>query len=198
MEDQPPSKLWNITLVFSLLLLAAILYVKVEAVRTLVDAKCPWVKEQLAKHEIQLPKFSKDAVAVTALDLASASATPAQTPASDSSAANKPAEAPKTAAPQPTAKAPLAALNLAQIAADQTVWPKKVRLKKDTTFPAVIDKKQVGKLNIPAGTEVGLYQVKADKLAVTYSPNGSMDTTGGTLIAPDDTDLIERVNTARH
>ncbi len=190
--DEQPSKLWNVALVFSLLLLAAIAYVKYQPARTLVDTKCPWVKEQLTKYGIQIPDLAAAGQAdADAAAPAPANAAPVSAPAAVAPAAFQAASTP---APAPVKAAPRTTLNLAQIAADQSVWPKKVRLKKDTTFPAVVDKKQVGKLSVPAGTEVGLYQVQADKLAVTYSPNGSIDTTGGTLVSPDDTDLVARVN----
>lgn len=195
--DEQPSKLWNVALVFSLLLLGAIAYVKYQPARTLVDTKCPWVKEQLTKYGIQIPEIG---AAVQADNDAAATASAPATSAPVAAPAAAPAIAPvafqpaSTPAPAPVKVASHGIMNVAQIAADQSVWPKKVRLKKDTTFPAVMDKKQIGKLNVPAGTEVGLYQVQPDKLAVTYSPNGSIDTTGGTLVSPDDTDLVARVN----
>ena len=185
MDDQP-SKIWNVALVFSLLLLAGVLYYRFAPVREIVDAKCPWIKEQLAQHGIQ---FS-----------GAAAATPEAPAPANSGAANPPQ--PLTSAPtRPLTSAPAQRLavaqpqpmSLAQIASNQSLWPKVVKIKKPIVFPAVLNGKEVGKLSVPAGTEVKLISVTPEKVGVAYSPDGTMPNAGGAWLLAAETDLIERV-----
>jgi hypothetical protein len=85
---------------------------------------------------------------------------------------------------------------MARIASDHSLWPQSVRLKKTTVFPAVLDGKKVGELNVPAGTEVKVMQVNPDKVGVAYTPNGSMANAGGTWLLAEETDLLDRVRAA--
>jgi hypothetical protein len=195
MEDQP-SKLWNIALILSLLLLAGVCYVKIEPVRAFVDEKCPWVKEQLAKYNIPIPGSAPDAVPAGNAAPVALAAPSGPAPADSAPAAPTNAAVAKSTPPA-APKVQLPPLDMARLAADQSLWPKKVCLKKDTIFAAVLNKKKVGDLNVPAGTEVMLVQVRADKLGVAYTPNGSMDNAGGAMIPPEDTDVLARVNAAR-
>jgi len=167
MDDQP-SKIWNIALVFSLLLLAGILYYRFAPVREYVDAKCPWVKEQLAQHGIQF-----DGTAGTA-------------PASTNSATVSPTRPVAAALAQP--------VSVAQFTSDRSLWPKTVKIKKATEFPAVINGKEIGKLSVPAGTEVKLISVTSEKVGVAYSPDGTMSNAGGAWLQIAETDLIERAD----
>ncbi len=199
MEDQP-SKLWNVALVFSLLALAVACYLKMDPVRSFVDEKCPWIKDQLATHGIQLPGIASAQTALVAASekqISSANVAPVSAPASaPATSAAAAAAVPKTASA--AVKVPQAPVDLARLASDPSLWPKKIRLKKDVTFPAVMNKQKVGELHVPAGTEVMLVQIRADnKLGVAYTPSGSMENAGGAVIAPDDTDLIERANGGR-
>ena len=205
----------------SLLLFAAVAYYRFEPVREVVNAKCPWVKDQLGQHGIQLEETT-----VTP---------PAATPAGEATKTGKPLTVGQPAAanlrattpahPRATARANVAARNgtslrlepypevakpgatataaqgnsvgIVQIASDHSLWPKNVKIKKATLFPAVSQGKEVGKWNLPAGTEVKLVSINADKVAITFSSDGTMSNTGGTWVQAADTDLLERVAHAR-
>ncbi|XHR29319.1 MAG: hypothetical protein ACFUZC_01900 [Chthoniobacteraceae bacterium] len=198
MEDQP-SKLWNVALVFSLLALAVACYIKMDPVRSFVDEKCPWIKDQLASHGIQLPGVATAQAAPSAApetQISSANVAPVSVPAPAQAQGNAGTAAPKTApAAVKVAQTPV---DMTRLAADPSLWPKKIHLKKEVTFPAVMNKQKVGELHVPAGTEVMLVQIRADnKLGVAYTPSGSMENAGGAVIAPEDTDILERANTGR-
>lgn len=51
--DEQPSKLWRLALAVSLILFAVTCYFKISPFRQMVDAECPWVKEQFAKRGIK-------------------------------------------------------------------------------------------------------------------------------------------------
>jgi len=179
MDDQP-SKLWNVALLLSLLLLAGVAYYRFAPVREVVDAKCPWIKEQLAKQGIRFTETGEIATTPAPADSSSPAASNATSP-------SKPG----------TASAPAKPMNIAQIAANRSLWPKAVKIKKTTEFPAVSNGKEIGKLNVPAGTEVKLISLTADKVGVAYSPDGAMSNAGGTWLLVAETDLLERVQIGR-
>ncbi len=88
-------------------------------------------------------------------------------------------------------------MNLAQIAANPAVWPKVVRIKKATEFPAVRNDQKIGKVTLPVGTEVQLISINSNQVGVAYSLDGKRPNAGGTWMLVTDTDLIERVRTSR-
>lgn len=99
-----------------------------------------------------------------------------------------PAEAP----PAPdgetaTAPAPVVddATAFQMMVADPTSWPRTVRLVKPVQFPAVVGGKEVGKVMVPAGTEVNLARIKDSQLGVEYQG-------GGAWLKPTDTDVVSR------
>lgn len=85
-------------------------------------------------------------------------------------------------------------MEMSQLAANRSLWPKTVKLKRTTLFPAVLDGKRVGEISVPAGTEVKLLQVQPDKIGVAYSPDGRVANLGGAWLKTADTDLIDRVH----
>jgi len=194
MEDSP-SKLWRLALVVTLVLLAAVLYVKIEPFRQIVDGKTPWIKDQLAEHGIRLE--GSEIIRTVPVALTTGTETPTQGTGSPSAqntssvAQGNPAK-PSTSAPKKNIP-----VDINQLAANQALWPKAVKIKQITSFPAVMDGKKVGEINVPAGTEVKLIQVQPDKVAVAYSPDGKPANLGGTWIKATDTDLIERVQAGR-
>jgi hypothetical protein len=199
--ENKSSKLWYVVLVCWVIILAVGAYAKIASVRTYVDTKAPWIKEQITKYGYELPQLFGTAAAV-----ADAQPSPSATPqAGPSEAAPLVKGTPKASLPSANVgpatnpgKNSKVTLNVAQIVADPSLWPKKIHLKKDIIFPAVMNKQKVGELNVTAGTEVMLIQVKAEKLGVAYTPNGSMDNAGGAMVAPEDTDLVEQANLLRH
>lgn len=54
-------------------------------------------------------------------------------------------------------------INYTELAQDKQHWPRKVRLKADTLFPATIDGQAHGSVNAPAGAEVYLIKVNPEK-----------------------------------
>ena len=177
--DTESSNFWRLALVVSLIFLAALSYYKYESFRALVDEKCPWIKEQLAKHDIKFENIPTEAA-----------------PAEGKTADSKPATATPNTTTTPDAAAspaPVILTTVAQVAANPSVWPKTLRLKKLTVFPAVLNGKEIGKLNIPAGMEVKLIRIVAERLAVSYSPGGVAANAGGAWVQAVDTDLMERI-----
>ncbi len=88
-------------------------------------------------------------------------------------------------------------MRLAQFASDRSLWPKALKIKKATEFPAVLNGKEIGKLSVPAGTEVKLISVTSEKVGVAYSPDGTMPNAGGTWLQIAETDLLERTGVIR-
>ena len=52
-------------------------------------------------------------------------------------------------------------------------WPKEVILLRKVNFPAVVDGKVYGRIDIPAGTSVQLYDIEQDQLAVVHGGGGA-------------------------
>lgn len=177
--DDIRGKLWNLALIAFLLVMVAVAYVKMDSYREMVDSKCPWIKEQLAQRGIHLGEPGANADA--------ASATPQSGSSITKTGATPSAGKPKLTGP----------VDCSRIAADRSLWPKAVKILRNTEFPAVLDGKEVGKISVPAGTEVSVISVQADKIGVAYSPNGQLSNRGGTWINPADTDLISRVQAGR-
>ena len=175
----------------SLLALAAVAYYRFEPVRKLVDAKCPWIKEQLAQRGIQ---FEGAAESAPALPLTAGAAKNGTSPVS--AAAYPCALAKADGATSAPAKS-LPPMDLAQLAANPSLWPKVVRIKKATEVPTVHNGQVNGKLTLPAGTEVKLISINTDKVGVAYTPDGTMPNAGGTWLPATDTDLLERVRNPR-
>lgn len=194
--EERPSKLWNIVLVFSLLFLAAVSYVKIEPFRELVDGKCPWVKEQLASRGIT---FQGSTISITspapATAVSSASTPAASNPVQEqqTDVARQPSAASSPSTVAKPAKQRKGPLDINRVVADRSLWPSSVHLKKTTLFPAVLDGKKVGELNVPAGTEVKVVQVSPGKVAVAYTPNGNMANAGGAWLTMEETDFTDRV-----
>src|SRR5262249_777060 len=91
-----------------------------------------------------------------------------------------------TGSSQPAAPTPRPEFNLQQLAADPAQWPKKVSLKKATSFPAVVGGKVVGSLIAPAGSEANLKGIRDGQLGIEYQG-------GGAWLPVEDTDLKARV-----
>ena len=172
MEDES-SVFWRIALLVSVCALAAVSYCKYEGFRGLVDDKCPWVKEQLNKRGIKIEKTFAQTAAPASGDPATAAAAP-------SGAQSAP----------PAAAAPVVPITFEEIAANPARWPKMVKIKKAIVFPAILDGKEVGKVNLPAGSEVKLARIENGKVGLTHCG-------GGAWTAVADTDLVERAQAHR-
>lgn len=190
------SKLWRLALVFALLALAVASYVKIEPFRKIVDEKIPALKERLSQHGISL---GKAAPTPAAEERPVAKTTPPPTKTTHEEPAPQQATepaVPETAAPvtaTPASDGQSRPGPMEQLVANHALWPKTVRLKQQTVFPAVVDGRQVGDIALPAGTEVKLVQVQNEKIGVAYSPDGRLSSLGGTYLKPGQTDLLEQV-----
>jgi hypothetical protein len=174
LKEQQISKLWLLGPPLSLALLFLACYAKLPFARKFIDDKLPWVGETaVAKATISIlratPSLPSDQVTSSAPPSAVAPPNPSANP------------------PPAVSRAPL---EFAEIAADRSTWPKAVRLKKATEFPAVANGKVVGKLKSPAGAEVTLVAIQQGKLGVQFQG-------GGAWVAPEETDLVERARAAR-
>ena len=101
-------------------------------------------------------------------------AAPAATPAPQVAVAPAP-EVPAEVPPTPeTPVAPVvpvatpAAFDPAKLAANPAAWPKTVRILKDSTFPAMLDGKPVGTVNVLAGSVVKLVNITGENLTLEY------------------------------
>lgn len=158
------SVFWVFALLASLLVLAAAYYVRVAGFRQYVDAHTPLAHKYLSG----LVKGGG-----------------AELPPPIDPSSNGPApEGPITVPPI----TPIV-YDLPTIAADRSVWPKKVALKKATNFPAVQNGRVVGSIVVPAGSEANLRDIKDGKVGLEYQG-------GGAWLPADQTDLVPRVQAA--
>jgi len=185
--------LWQtLLIVISLAVALAIGYTQIPGFKDFVDAKCPWVKEQTSGAPASEPAPAAAATTGTSVAEPVAGGTAAE-PAAKATPEATPAPEP---APTPTPEEVKPEITFTQIAANRKLWPKTVRLKKEVTFPAVFEGKQVGQLPVAAGKIVRLQFITNGVLTVSYTPDGNMDSAGATRVPPEDTDLVERVNKA--
>jgi hypothetical protein len=168
-NEKQISKLWLLGPPLSLALLFLACYAKLPFARKLIDEKLPWV--------------GQTAVAQRAIAILHA---PPSLPFEQAPSSDTAPQAPPDSEAAPGARAPL---EFGDIAADRSTWPKAVRLKKPTEFPAVSNGKVVGKLRSPAGAEVTLVAIQQGKLGVQFQG-------GGAWVAPEETDIVDRVRAA--
>ncbi len=93
--------------------------------------------------------------------------------AENGSAVAQPAATSGPAMPAPAMPAPVtvtapAPFDPASLAGNPAAWPKTLRLKQVTTFPAVFNSQVVGSVTVPAGTVVKLVNVQGDQLVLNY------------------------------
>ena len=168
--EEEHSKLWRLALVIALLALVAAWYYQSPAFRNAVNEKCPWIKEQLAKAGIEF------------VDGATAQGKPSVAFPSE----KEPSYPVNRAAAEHLARNGPSSVDLYKLASDATRWPKTVKINHTVAFPAVVDGKEVGKVNVPAGTELKVVRIAAGKLGLVY--NG-----GGAWVQPEETDIDDRV-----
>lgn len=162
--------MWTFALLASLVFLAFAYYVKSQSMRTAIDARFPWVAENVGTR---LPKLEETVIVRTEQKKRSAPPT-----------APMVAEVPPVA-PAPVVPAEPEVFDLNKLAADRASWPATVRLNTKKNFPAVVNGKVVGELIAPAGSEVKLVKVSGGKLGVDYQG-------GGAWVFVEETDIIAR------
>ena len=177
MEEQHSSIFWRLSLVVSVVLLAAASYYKVPPFRHFVDEKCPWVKEQLTKYGIE---FAEGPLAAPT------------SPSNPSSQALQPIEEVRNNASS-NPSGPGKPVDVYKLTADLSQLPKTVTILSPVVFPAVTNGKANGKLRVPAGTEVQLVRVGGGKLGVVFTPDGTTANASGAWVWPEETDLSERL-----
>jgi hypothetical protein len=149
---------------------AFVYYAKYHWARAWVDERFPWVKENVGSH---LPSL----VITIGPD-----GQPIDASGSASGSGSVPQEAPATV-PYISNDG---VVDLPKLAADRASWPKTVKLKKPREFPAVVDGKPVGKIKAPPGSETRLVAIQSGKLGLEFRG-------GGAWVAPEETDLSERM-----
>jgi hypothetical protein len=167
------SKLWGLALPLSLVFLAAVYYIKIASFRGWVDARTAVPKQYLGQ-------FVKDPEVRTIT--VEGEGIPAGKSGQDAGVADSSSASPIA---KPSTPAPRVIPQWPQIASDPSLWPKKVVIKQDVKFPAVVNGKQVGSLVAPAGTEVNVRIVQNEKVGVEYKG-------GGAWLTVEQTDLIAR------
>jgi hypothetical protein len=97
--------------------------------------------------------------------------------ATDTTGASAPPPVPEPAAPviapapvdaAALALAPAKPFDPAELAGNPAAWPKTVRLKQATVFPAVFNAQVVGSVTVPPGAVVKLVNVQGDQLVLNY------------------------------
>ncbi len=73
--------------------------------------------------------------------------------------------------PTPT---PAPVFDLQKLAREPARWPKKVALRKASTFPAVLNGKAIGSLVAPVGAEANLQAIRDGKVALVYQGGGAL------------------------
>ncbi len=181
--------IWSVALPLSVVFLAAAYYAKVPEVRKAVDARTPHVRHLLGRFVQE--SGTQIIVMQGEQDPAFARPKPAPGPAPVRVAAMPepvPIPAPPAVAPPVESRPPAAPVvfDLQKIAADPSLWPKKVTLTKPAKFPAVLNGRIVGELIAPAGSEATLKLIKNDQVGLEF--NG-----GGAWLPAAETDLSARV-----
>lgn len=167
------SKLWLLGPPFAILVTGLAYYAKFEGARTWVDARFPWVAENIGQR---LPP----------LVITEQAATTDETAPPPSAIGVPPADAPPPAPPKPGFVAADGTIRLDLLAANKAAWPKGIHLRRPTEFPAVISGKAVGKVMAPAGSETRLVAIQGDKLGLEFRG-------GGAFVDPAATDLAEQL-----
>jgi hypothetical protein len=181
MTRKSPNKLWAFGPLVSILLLVVAYYLKVPAFREAVNARIPWAKEHLSQF-VPPPEviIIRDPPKPTIPPL------PAEPPPLRPAAAE---QVPKISPPVPGAKNHDDRITMQDFMANPSLWPKTVRLRRATEFPAVLDGKVIGRIRAPAGTEARLVIVKDQQVGVEFRG-------GGAWVAIGETDLMEKAKIA--
>jgi len=149
-----------------ILIAGFVYYAKYHWARAWVDERFPWVKENVGSH---LPSLVINV---------GPDGQPVDANASGSAPQEVPATAPYISSER--------GVDLTKLAADPASWPKTVKLKKAREFPAVVDGKAVGKIQAPSGSETRLVTIQSGRLGLEFRG-------GGAWVAPEETDLSERL-----
>lgn len=158
-------------------------YVRVPEFRETVQTKWHWVKDRVTPG--QTAKASTPQPPATELK-----ATPMEKPAplpaplpDPVAVVRTPETPPQIATPEPE-RAPSDFLQ--ELANNRAAWPPTVRLKSTISFPAVMNGKVVGRVNLAKDSVVTLVQISQGKLGLEHHG-------GGAWVNPEQTDLLDRL-----
>lgn len=173
------SRLWILGPPFAIGVSLLAYYSTFRPVRQWVDAKFPWVEENIGSRLPPMASETKSAPAPRRAAPPRANL-PSREPA--------PEEPPRPVAPPPppTFFAADGSVDLPRLAADRNAWPATVILKKAKQFPAVVNGKVVGKVEVPTGAEAKVVAIQDGKIGVEYQG-------GGAWLTVDETDLPQRL-----
>lgn len=175
--SRPISKLWLLGPPVAILISLVAYYGTFRSVRDWVDARFPWVEVNIGRR---LPTFANDSK--TTLTPARVATPAIDTPREPAAESVRPPAPP----PAPSFVGTDGKVDLPKLGADRSAWPRTVVLKRTTEFPAVVDGKVVGKVNVPLGAEAKLVAIQDGRIGLEYQG-------GGAWVAPADTDLAERL-----
>ena len=176
--SKPISRLWLLGPPAAIVLSLLVYYAKFQSVRRWVDTRFPWVEENIGSHLSSFTDGSRGSTAPHRTAASSAITAPSEP--------NLEPARPISARGVPSFFALDGTLDLKKLAADRGAWPQTVILRKAMAFPAVVNGKVVGKVEVPTGTEAKLVSIKDGKLGVEYRG-------GGAWLAVDETDIAQRL-----
>lgn len=161
-------------------------YLKVPAVREAVDSRLPWMRK--AERVAVAPALPAPATQITTAKVSEAEPTPIPAPSvAPVTPVARVAEPPPIPATVESAKY---GDDLQALALERDRWPRTVHLNRQVTFPAVIDGKVIGKVQLAPGSVVNLVAISAGKVGLEYRG-------GGAWVNPDQTDLWVQVRLAK-
>ena len=167
-----PNKFWLCALPVSLLILVGAYYIRVPSARRFIDAHTSLGRELFGSF-VQRHRHCRITV----------KRPPAGGPTPTGISRG---QCRSIAEPGPTSDARRRCSICKSWRAIPALWPKKVALKKATTFPAVVGGKVVGSLIAPVGAETNLKGIRDGKVGLEYQG-------GGAWVAVEETDLEARV-----
>lgn len=158
-------------------------YVRVPEFRETVNTKWHWVKDratpgQTAKASAPLPPATE----LKATPIEEVAPRPAPLP-EPVAVVRAPEAPPATPTPEPEhTQRDL----LQELTNNRAAWPPTVRLKSTVSFPAVLNGKVVGRLNLAKDSVVTLVKISQGKLGLEHRG-------GGAWVNPEQTDLLDKL-----
>lgn len=182
---------WTLSFPVSLLILAGAYYIKIPSAREYIDARTSLghtLFGNLVHDSAHSKTTAKSVTPPKSTPPIKAEVTATATEPLGSLHNNAPAfaESPGIPAPPEAIPRPAPVFDLQALAGDPAHWPKKVTLKKEVIFPAVINGKVVGSVVAHPGEEANLRCIKDGKIGLEYKG-------GGVWLTAEDTDLASRV-----
>lgn len=168
-------------------MVGAAYYVRVPGIHEAVSSKWHWATTRMSPSK-SAKVVAEDLQPQTAQDL---KATPVEDPPPTAPEPARLAHITEAPAPPPAPEPVRTAGEIiAELASDRASWPASVRLKSTVSFPAVINGKVVGRVNLGKDSMVSLVAMSQGKLGLEHKG-------GGAWVNPGQTDLLERLPLAK-